>query len=603
MGINKLDRRRAIKLRIRRTLRLQRRQVGELSQQAERRLENDFFKRLERLGAVRRFVGAWTLSIVLLIACVVVQTRGLSSYYQTLTPAPGGTYSEGILGAFTNANPVYATDLVDTSVSRLIFSGLLTYNQNNQLTGDLASDWSSDERGTVYTVHLRPNLQWQDGRPLTSSDVLFTYQVVQNPDAGSPLYGGWQGITITAPDPLTVVFTLPNPLASFPYSLTTGILPKHILGSTPMAQMRSVSFNTTQPVGSGPFKWQAIEVSGGSADRRQEHIALKAFDHYHFGKPKLNGFVVRTFRDPAQLTRSFQHQEVTAVAGLTQVPKALQGDGDVHEYNLPLTAAVMTFFRTQDGVLADRQVRRALTLAADTNSILNSLSYPTLPVREPLLHGQLGYNPAYSQVNYNPLDATQTLTADGWVPGKNGIRSKGTTPLSFTLYYQNSSEYTSVARQLAAQWKTVGADVKLMGQSTNDFQTTLSQAPSSAFHTYDALLYGISIGVDPDVYVYWDSSQIDLRSPSRLNFSQYSSVAADAALEAGRTRIDPALRSVKYQPFLQAWQNDVPALGLYQPRFLYLTHGNVYGLNEGSVNSDAQRFSNVENWEIREVRQ
>jgi ABC-type transport system substrate-binding protein len=87
-----------------------------------------------------------------------------------------------------------------------------------------------------------------------------------------------------------------------------------------------------------------------------------------------------------------------------------------------------------------------------------------------------------------------------------------------------------------------------------------------------------------------------------LNFSAYSSPKADAALEAGRTRLDPTLRTVKYQPFLQAWQSDVPAMGLYQPRFLYLTHGQVYGLNETPINTDSQRFSNVQNWEIREVR-
>jgi len=116
-------------------------------------------------------------------------------------------------------------------------------------------------------------------------------------------------------------------------------------------------------------------------------------------------------------------------------------------------------------------------------------------------------------------------------------------------------------------------------------------------------LYGISIGVDPDVYIYWDSTQIDLRSPARLNFSQYSSKVADESLESGRTRLDPTLRAVKYQPFLASWQADAPALGLYQPRFLYLTHGPVYGLNEKAINADVQRYSQVHDWQIRQTRQ
>ncbi|HSW66127.1 MAG TPA: peptide ABC transporter substrate-binding protein [Bacillota bacterium] len=600
--MNKLDRKRALKLRFRRTLRLQRRQVEEFGAQAEQRLEDDFFKRLERLGGVRRFVAAWTLSVVLLIACLVAQTRGLSGYYQSLMPASGGTYTEGILGTFTNANPVYATDLVDTSVSKLLFSGLLKYDEHNQLAGDLASSWEVDARGTTYTVHLRPHLTWHDGQPLTSADVVFTYQVIQNADARSPLYGSWQGIKVAATDASTVTFTLPNPLAPFPYSLTTGIIPMHILGGTPMAQMRSMPFNTTRPVGSGPFVWQAIEVGGGSTDTRQEHIALTSFSDYHFGKPKLSGIVIRTFRDEPQLLRSFKKQEVSAIAGLSQMPKELQHDGGVRTYSMPLTAAVMTFFRTQDGLLADVKVRQALVKAADTSSVINNLGYATLPVRGPLLHGQLGYNANYAQSGYDPAAAWKMLDEDGWTMGKDGLRHKGADTLKFDLYYQSTGEYTQVARQLERQWRAVGVKVTLTGKSVNEFQTIVSQAPSSVFHTYDALLYGISIGVDPDVYVYWDSAQIDLRSPSRLNFSQYSSATADASLEAGRTRLDPALRVIKYQPFQQAWQADAPALGLYQPRFLYLTHGPVFGLDETPINSDAQRFSNVHNWQIREVR-
>jgi peptide/nickel transport system substrate-binding protein len=600
--MGKLDRRRALKLRFRRGLRLQRRQVEELGAVAEQRLEDNFFKRLERLSAVRRFVTTWTLLLFLLIGLVVIQTRSLSSYYQTLQPTPGGTFTEGVLGAFTNANPVYATSLPDTTASRLLFSSLLAYDQQNQLTGDLADSWSVDSRGTTYTVHLRPNLTWHDGQPLTSADVLFTYQVIQNADAHSPLYNSWQGIRVAALDSQTITFTLPNVLSSFPYSLTNGIIPKHLLGATAMADMRSVAFNTTQPVGSGPFQWQAIELTGATSDKREEHIALKAFPNYHFGKPKLNSFVIRTFRSSTQLVTSFKAQEVNAIAGLTEVSAALKKDAALHVYNLPLTAAVMAFFDTSHGLTNDVVVRQALAAAPDVNSIISGLDYPTQPVREPLLHGQLAYNPAYAQSPYNPAGANKLLDDNGWVRGKDGIRSKNGTRLSVSLYYHDSTEYRSVAKQLAAYWRTVGVDTKLMQQNDADFQSTLSQAPSPVNSSYDVLLYGISIGVDPDVYVYWDSSQIDLRSPTRLNFSAYNSPRADASLEAGRTRLDPVLRGVKYQSFLQAWQGDTPAMGLYQPRFLYLTHLTVYGLNETPINTDAQRFNNVQNWEIREIR-
>ncbi|HVX56773.1 MAG TPA: hypothetical protein VHA37_03505, partial [Candidatus Saccharimonadales bacterium] len=98
------------------------------------------------------------------------------------------------------------------------------------------------------------------------------------------------------------------------------------------------------------------------------------------------------------------------------------------------------------------------------------------------------------------------------------------------------------------------------------------------------------------------SSQADVRSANRLNLSEYKNATADEALEAGRTRLDPALRTIKYRPFLQAWQQDAPAVGLYQPRLLYLTNGTVAGLSDAPINTPPDRFINVQNWEIRQAR-
>jgi peptide/nickel transport system substrate-binding protein len=294
------------------------------------------------------------------------------------------------------------------------------------------------------------------------------------------------------------------------------------------------------------------------------------------------------------MLQSFHNQEITAMAGLDTVPTNLQSDPSVHVYSLPLTAAMMTFFRTGDGVLSDVNVRRALVSATDTSSILKQIGYPTLPVREPLLQGQLGYNPAYAQAAFDLNAAKLMLDNAGWVRGADGIRQKNGQPLSFSLFTQDNTESSLVAGLLKTQWRAAGVDVQVTARDPAEFQAALSN------HDYDALLYGISIGVDPDVYAYWDSKQADIRSDSWLNFSEYKSAIADTSLQAGRTRTDPALRVVKYQPFLRAWQTDAPAVGLYQPRLLYITHGTVYGLDERQINSDVDRYRNVQNWMIRE---
>jgi peptide/nickel transport system substrate-binding protein len=587
---------RAQKFRMRRLLRLRKLQVEELGTQAEEGLERNFFKRLDRLMQVRRFIASWLLLLLLLTGITVAQTKALSTYYQTLSPSPGGTYSEGIVGVFGNANPIYAQNPVDTTVSHLIFAGLFTYNDQNQLVGDLAQSISSNSLGTVYTVKLRPNLTWQDGQPLTAADVVFTYHVIQNPDAQSPLYNSWQDVTVAERDTTTITFTLTNPLASLPYSLTNGIIPQHILGSTPMANMRSASFNSQDPIGAGPFSWSEVAVTGNPSGTQQEQIGMRPFAHYYGGKPKLDSFEVQTFANQASMATAFQKRQITAMDGLQERPAQVANSDDVWSYDLPETAAVMTFFKTSTGILADPAIRQALVQGSNTEGIINRLSYPAEPVAEPLLHNQLGYNSSYAQAAYNPAAAELILDSDGWVLGKDSFRYKNGQQLTFNLYTENDSDYDMVANTLIKNWRTIGVNAQLVSQDDATFQSTL------AYHSYDAVLTAISIGVDPDVFVYWDSTQADVRSPERLNFSEYSNSTADESLEEGRTRLDPALRAIKYESFLQEWQKDAPALGLYQPRYLYITRGQVYGLNEHTINDPTDRFDNVQNWEILENR-
>jgi peptide/nickel transport system substrate-binding protein len=586
---------RASKLRFRRRLRLRQKQVEQFGITAEDQLERNFFKRLERLTNVRRFVVTWLLLLVLLAGCVTAQIRSLGAYYQMPAPVPGGTYTEGILGSFTNANPLYATSQVDLAVSKLLFAGLFTYDQANNLKGDLAESIKSDDRGIVYTVTLKPNLRWQDGKPLTAEDVAFTYNVIENPDAQSPFLSSWQGIQVKAVDKRTILFTLPSQLSSFPYSLTNGIVPKHILGQYSVRSLRSLQFNTSKPVGAGPFSLNALEVTGTDATNREERIAFTPFADYNGGKPKLDRLVIHSFRDQDQMLSSYRMRDINAMVGLTKVPDQIAADASSRIYNIPLTAAAMTFFRTTSPILSDKTVRQALVRATDTKRIIDNLDYPTLPVREPILQSQVGYNAAYGQFGFDLAAAQSQLQQAGWVPGSDGIRRKDGKALSFNLYAQDNSEYATVAKELSKQWRRAGVDAKVSLKSSTDFQVTLSS------HDYDALLYGISIGKDPDVYVYWDSKNADVRSAGRLNFSEYKSGAADAALQSGRTRTDPTLRMIKYQPFLQAWRDDAPAVGLYQPRFLYISHSKVYGLSEHAINAETERYTNVQNWMVRET--
>lgn len=583
------------KRRFRHGWRQRQRQVEGMAQHAEADLEKLFFRRLQNLGRVWRFITAWVLLLIVLIAGMVVQLEALGKHYQTLQPVAGGTFTEGILGNFTNANPLYATKPVDATVSRLIFAGLFTYNEHNQLVGDLAQSYSVDDKGTNYTVQLKPNLTWQDGKPLTADDVVFTYKTIQNPDAQSPLLSSWQGITVTKKNDSAIVFTLPNPLSSFPYSMTNGIVPQHLLGQVPPADLRSADFDTLHPVGAGPFMWRTLQVADPTPSTEKVLIALKPFTSYVGGQPKLDSFVVSSFVKQDDLLAAFQKGQVNSMAGLDAVPAALTKDTTVQQNNLLLTAANMAFFNTSTPILSDATVRKALVQATDTPAIRASLGYPTHAVTEPFLINQLAYDKTYQQAGYDPAAANAALDKAGWSKSASGIRQKDGKSLEVALLARDTPENQNVTHRLQHDWEAVGAKVDVQLLDDTDLQPTIDA------RNYDVLLYGISIGTDPDVFVYWHSSQTDPRS-TRLNFSQYKSTAADASLEAGRTRLDPALRVVKYRPFLQAWQQDAPAVGLYQPRYLYLTSVPIHNLPQTTINTPTDRFDNVQNWMIRTAR-
>ncbi len=576
---------------VRKLLHRRQSQARDFSQQAEVNIDRLLFGRFEHLLLVRRFVYGWILLWLLLALITGMELANLGPYYQTVQAVPGGIYNEGILGTMTNVNPIYATNPVDTSLSHLIFAGLFTHNNQNNLVGCLASGYSIDKTDTVYTVTLKRGLTWQDGQPLTAADVVFTYDMIQNANAQSPLYSSWQGIKVAEINPYTVTFTLPNPLASFPYNLTTGILPKHILGLTAPADLRSATFNTNSPVGAGPFMWHALQVNGDTPQNASEQIALLPFKNYVLGQPKLSEFIVDAFADNNQLLQAFSSGQLTAITGIDAIPKFIKGNSAYQVHSRLLTVGDYVFFKTNSGVLSNTTVRQALVMAANPAAIIARLGYFTFPVNEPLLLGQLAYNAKYAQTTDKLAAARSLLAQDGWIKSQGGTLEKNSQPLSFNLVTTDTPENRLVANMLKQQWLELGANVQLIFESSNTYTTTLEG------HSYDSTLNGISIGNDPDVFVYWDKSQFDPRS-SNLNFSDYSSTTASQALEAGRTRLNPQLRVIKYQPFLAAWQKDAPALGLFQPRFIYITQGPVYNMGSSVINAPFDRFDNVQNWEI-----
>ena len=124
-------------------------------------------------------------------------------------PADGGTYIEGMAGQPKLINPILSQlNDVDRDLSKLIFSGLLAFDKNRQLIGDLAEKWEISEDEKSYTVYLRKNLKWHDDQSLTADDVVFTFQLITNPKYPGTLAANWQDVQIEKIDENTVKFNL-----------------------------------------------------------------------------------------------------------------------------------------------------------------------------------------------------------------------------------------------------------------------------------------------------------------------------------------------------------------------------------------------------------
>lgn len=574
-------------LKARRVFRSRKRQVGDFADSASRGADRHIFRRIQNFGEVARFSVAWILLIMVLISSVIFQTRGLEKYHLSYQPVIGGVYTEGVSGTFTNASPIFAATSVDLSVSRLIFNSLLTYDYSGKLVNDLAESISKDEAGLVYTVLLKPGVRWQDGEPFVADDVVFTYQMIQHPDTKSPYNLSWQGIKIAAPNQSVVTFTLPTSLSSFPLSLTTGIVPKHILSRVSPAQLRSSDFNTS-PIGTGPFKLTKIDrVDDLTSNTKKQLIELSAYSGYFKKTPDLSAFVLKTYGSDDELNEALKNRDIDA-ASLSDYPAKILQDQKGVLTSASLLGGTYIFMNTARDSLSSVDIRHALTLGTNIPELLNILPYPVRKVNGPLLSTQAGYDAAYVQNGYNLAAAQAKLDGLGWARQGTDIRTKDGKQLEFGLVTTENSDLALIAGKLQAQWaQDLGIKLVISLKDSVSNQQAILQ------HNYDILLYGISIGADPDVYAYWHSSQAVV---DRFNVSNYKSAVADEALESGRTRTDSAVRSTKYRQFLTAWRDDAPAIGLYQPVAFYVTSSKLYGYEPQLLSGVSDRYYNVENW-------
>lgn len=542
-----------------------------------------FSKRTDRTEGVRRFAAGW-----LILAIGICLTSGFAALNlfeksHTTTPADGGTYIEGIVGKVGNLNPLFNDGGVDSEVDRLVFNGLLHYDTEGKLTNDLAKNVKVSKNGKVYSITLRSDVLWHDGQPMTSKDVVFTIKTIQNPDSRSPLYTSWQGVKVTAPAKNKVKISLSQSSAPFAHVLTTPILPAHLLSDISNSDLRTASFNN-DPIGTGPFVFKVLRNT-----KNGQEVELSSNKFYFKENPRVDRFIVKAFEEQDDLAKFLNDREITAAIDLSSDSvDTFKDSNHIRTVQYPLNNGVFAFFKTSKAPLSNKTIRTALTLATDRKQILKLFDSRYKPLKTPLLPGQIGYSKSFNQET-NIKKAASLLKKDGWNL-KDGVRTKNKKTLTIKLSTRDTDEYKLMAEELQRQWSKIGVVVQpvLLNQEQME-QTALSA------HDYEVLLYGISIGADPDVFAYWHSSQA---RPGGLNFSEWKSSNADLNLEIARSKNNPDLRAARYQAFMADWRAESPAVALYQPYANYSYNQNAQGFKIFPLNVLADRLTNVEDWTV-----
>lgn len=546
--------------------------------------------RLDNIRSVRRRIIGWLLLVGAMIIAVGMQLVWFQNSYQTLAPSRGGTYAEASLGPIDTLNPLYASSSAEIAASRLMFSSLYSYDRTGHVHGDLAENMTVDKTGTIYTVKLRPNVQWHDGSILTAKDVAFTINLIKNPETRSPLRINWQDITVKEVDATTVQFQLPAIYAAFPNALTFPVLPEHILGKVAPGAVRENVFSRS-PVGSGPFSFSLLQTVDA---KRHKVVHMTAFDKYYGGEPMLARMEVHAYDSQDSIMKALRTGEVSAAADLTGADVS---QVDTHNYNIvsqPINSGVYALFNTDASILRDKTVRQALELATDTSAIRASLPMKVESLDLPFINGQVSGAAMPHPALPNAEKAGALLDKAGWKI-QDGVRQKGKQKLALTVATTRNAQYEKALETLAGQWRKLGITINTNIVDTADPSTNFVQNVLQT-RNYDVLLYELFIGADPDVYAYWHSSQIGMNG---YNFSNYVSANADAALASARSRLEPELRSAKYTAFAKQWIEDVPAVGLYQPSAEYVVNKHVRSVDPSATLISAyDRYSNVLDWSV-----
>lgn len=534
-----------------------------------------------------------TLVIVAVLLFSTQSPAGIGNLIQS-QPEQGGVYTEALVGSLGRLNPLLDwNNQSDRDVDRLLFSGLIRFDERGLPQTDLAESWASTPDGTVYNFAIRQNAVWHDGTPVTTDDVIFTIDMMKSAGSLYPqdIKDLWGQIKVEKLNDKNIKFTLPEPWVPFLDYLTFGIVPKHLLESTTPDQLASAKFNI-EPVGTGPYKFDRLLVEKGQI----VGVVLTVFKDYYRTPGFVDQVVFRYYPTSAAAFDAYKQGDVFAISQLTSdvLNNALETSKlDVYTSRMPQISFVLLNLNNTDvAFLQDAKVRHALMLAINRQYLINTyLQGQAIVADGPILPNSWAHFDGIQKFDYDPDEAINILKADGYViPAAGGdVRAKDNVSLSFKLDHLDDPVHAGIAQTIQKEWAQIGVHVDLQPMSYDELVLK-----TLASRSYQAALVDLTLSrtPDPDPYPFWHQAE----ATGGQNYSQWNNRAASEYLEQARVTADYTLRAKLYRNFQIVFAKELPSLPLYIPVYSYAVDSQVQGVQARPLYEPSDRFANFASW-------
>ncbi len=522
-------------------------------------------------------------AFVFLVSLIVALVK-ISQNKTILIPVEGGEFIEGVVGQPVFINPLFSgNNEVDNSLVKMLFSDLRLLSDN----------YKESEDGTIIDIRLREDIFWQDSQPVTSDDVIFTINAIENSGILSPLALSWKGIKAERISEREIKIYSPNKYAYFK-NIVLGLrpIPKHIFGSIPVENIRLSNYNL-EPIPSGPFKFDGLEK------RRDGFITgyyLVQNDKYFGKKPYLKKFSFKFYANEEDLISAFNSGEINGF-NLTSYEKVkdIIVPHETIEVEIPRYYAIF-INQFNNPLLKDKNLRIALDWAIDKKNITDKI----FGSRALLINGPIfekGINTTNEQ-EFSPEKSKEILTSLDWQQNEKGVWTKTENEKTYALETNLTVHPTpflmETAKLIQEDWQKIGIKTNIINTDSSTFNKEILEP-----RNYEMLIFGNIYGETPDPFSFWHSSQ---KFAPGLNLSLYEDKNADYLIETARTELDPEKRFSEFSKLQSLIYEDKPAIFLYSPYYIYIANKSLRGFDDELISLPSDHLQNIVNWHIKTAR-